>query len=284
MGIVSRASTAAGVGSTRAGRRRKPSTFWRVRDEIPRRLEVILIAVSIVTPLALWALLHELHAFNPIFLPSPVETAKAGWDLARAGDLSRDTSASVSRVFIGFGISLLISIPLGLGMGSFRSIRALFEPMIGLIRYAPATAFTPLFLIWLGIGEAPKIGLVFFGTVFFNTLMIANAVWGVPPELIKVSQTLGAGSASIFRKVIFPYSIPGVIDAARVNMAAAWNLIVVAELIAADNGLGRRIVSAQKFLHVDQIFFVIIVIGVLGVVFDYTLRTLRNRVSPWARE
>jgi NitT/TauT family transport system permease protein len=99
-----------------------------------------------------------------------------------------------------------------------------------------------------------------------------------------VSQTLGAGSASIFRKVIFPYSIPGVIDAGRVNLAAAWNLIVVAELIAAENGLGRRIVSAQKFLHVDQIFFVIIVIGVLGVVFDFTLRMLRNRVSPWARE
>src|SRR5688572_1547418 len=130
MSIVSRGSTAVGLNSTRAGRRAKPTTFWRVRDEIPKRLETILICVSIVTPLILWTVLDAINAFNPIFLPSPIETAKAGYDLATAGDLSRDTSASVSRVFIGFGLSVLISVPLGLGMGTFRSIRALFEPMI----------------------------------------------------------------------------------------------------------------------------------------------------------
>jgi NitT/TauT family transport system permease protein len=84
--------------------------------------------------------------------------------------------------------------------------------------------------------------------------------------------------------VIFPYAVPGIIDAARVNLAAAWNLIVVAELIAADEGLGFRIVRAQKFLHVDQIFVAIVVIGVLGVVSDIILKTLRNRVAPWSQE
>ena len=105
---------------------------------------------------------------------------------------------------------------------------------------------------------------MFLGTVFFNTLMIANVVWQVPSELIRVSQTLGAGSASVFRKVIFPYAVPGVIDTARVNLAAAWNLIVVTELFAADEGLGFRIVRSQKFLHIDQIFVAIAVIGLLG--------------------
>src|SRR5688572_9448824 len=127
MGIVSRASTgAAEVKTARAARRRRPSTFWRVRDDIPRRLELLLICVSIVTPLVLWTVLDLINAFNPIFLPSPIETVRAGYDLIKAGDLTRDTSASVSRVFIGFGISVLISIPLGLAMGSFRSMRALF--------------------------------------------------------------------------------------------------------------------------------------------------------------
>lgn len=271
-------------GVARARRHRRPSTFWRVRDEIPRRLELALMAGSCLAPLLVWTLLDAFDAVNPIFLPSPLRTASAAYELLASGILLNDTAASTERVFIGFGIAVLISVPLGLAMGTFRSIRALFEPMIGLVRYAPATAFVPLLLIWLGLGEQPKIALVVIGTVFFNTLMTANAVWQVPGELIKVSQTLGAGSGSVLRKVIFPYAVPGMIDSARVNLAAAWNLIVVSELIAADEGLGFRIVRSQKFLHVDHIFVAIVVIGVLGVSCDLLLRMFRNRVAPWSQE
>jgi NitT/TauT family transport system permease protein len=265
-------------------RRRGQPRFWRVRDEIPRRLELALIVTSVVLPLAIWTILAVTESVNPIFLPSPTDTAGAAYDMLQSGDLARDTSASAARVAIGFGIAVAISVPLGLAMGTFRSIQALFEPMIGLIRYAPATAFVPLLLIWLGLGEQPKIALVVLGTVFFNTLMTANVVWQVPSELIKVSRTLGAGSGSIFRKVIFPHAVPGIFDAMRVNLAAAWNLIVVAELIAADQGLGFRIVRAQKFLHIDQIFVALVVIGLLGVTSDFLLRTLRNRLAPWSQE
>jgi len=268
----------------RARRKGKPSVFWRVRDDIPWRLELVLAGVSLALPLIAWSLLYVSHAVNPIFLPSPVAAARAGYELLSSGELVNDTSASVQRVFLGFGLAVLISVPLGLAMGTFRSIRALFEPMIGLIRYAPATAFVPLLIIWLGLGEQPKIALVLIGTVFFNTLMTANIVWQVPSELIKVSRTLGAGSAVVFRKVIFPHAVPGIIDSARVNLAAAWNLIVVAELFAAQEGLGYRIVRAQKFLHIDQIFVVIVVIGVLGVLSDIALRMLRNRLAPWSQE
>ncbi len=268
----------------KARRKRKQSIFWRVREEIPRPLERGLIAASLVAPLAFWTLLYLSGTVNPIFLPSPWATAEAAYEMATAGTLATDTWASASRVYLAFGIVLLISVPLGLAMGSFRSIRALFEPSIGLIRYAPATAFVPLLLIWLGLGEQPKIALVVLGTVFFNTLMTANVVWQVPTELIKVSRTLGASSGTIFRKVIFPHAIPGMIDAARVNLAASWNLVVVAELIAADSGLGMRIIRAQKFLQIDQIFVAIVVIGVLGVAVDFALRTLRNRLAAWSQE
>jgi NitT/TauT family transport system permease protein len=267
-----------------ASRRRGQPRFWRVREEIPRRLEVTLIVLSLLAPLAIWSLLAYTNSVNPIFLPSPSAVAGAASDMLRSGDLLRDTSASTTRVFLGFGIAVAISVPLGLAMGTFRSIQSVFEPAIGLIRYAPATAFVPLLLIWLGLGEPPKIALVVIGTVFFNTLMTANVVWQVPSELIKVSRTLGAGSGSVFRKVIFPYALPGIFDAMRVNLAAAWNLIVVAELIAADSGLGFRIVRAQKFLHIDQIFVALVVIGILGVTSDLLLRTLRNRLAPWSQE
>jgi NitT/TauT family transport system permease protein len=285
--LVLKPAVAAETGETPLPSRRRRSrrgVFWRVRDEIPRSLELPLVAVSLALPLLLWSAIYYSGAVGELILPSPVATAEAGYEMVASGILFTDAWSSVSRVAVGFGISLAVSVPLGLAMGTFRSVRALFEPAISLIRYAPATAFTLLLIFWLGVGEEPKVALVFVGTVFFNTLMTANVVWQVPSELIRVSQTLGAGSATVFRKVIFPYAVPGMIDTARINLAAAWNLIVVAELIAADSGLGVRIVRAQKFLNIDQIFVAIAVIGLLGIAADLTLRTLRNRVAPWSQE
>jgi NitT/TauT family transport system permease protein len=263
---------------------RRPSTFWRIRDDLPPSLRISLVIISMLLPLAIWIAIDASGRVNEIFLPSPLEVLTAGREMLSSGQLEGDAWASVRRVAIGFGLALLISIPLGLAMGTFKSVESLFEPAIGLIRYMPATAFVPLLLIWLGLGEEPKIALIVIGTVFFNTLMTANVVWQVPSELIKVSRTLGADAFTVFRKVIFPCAIPGVIDAARVNLAAAWNLIVVAELLAADEGLGFRITRAQRFLHIEQIFVVLIVIGLLGLAADIALRMLRNRIAPWSQE
>ena len=263
---------------------KKPSPFWRFREEVPFRLKWTLLVISSIAPIAAWIILYQTHTVNEIFLPSPWDVIDSGQRLISNGSLWDDAAASLRRVAIGFGISILISIPLGLAMGSFRSIQHLFEPMIGFVRYMPATAFVPLLLIWLGLDEAPKIALIFIGTVFFNTIMVANLVWSVPTELVKVSYTLGASTRTVFAKVIFPHAVPGMFDTARVNLAAAWNLIIVAELLAATEGLGFRIVRAQRFLNIDQIFFVLIVIGIIGVTFDISLRVMRNKVAPWSQE
>jgi len=263
---------------------RAPSRFWQVREDIPVRWRWILGAASFVVPLLVWYALAASGSVNPIFLPSPLEVVRAAPRMITEGGLLQDTWVSSRRVLLGFGAAVAISVPLGLAMGTFRSVQALFEPVISFIRYAPATAFTSLFLIWLGLDEAPKVSLIIWGTVFFNTLMTANIVWSVPSELIKVSFTLGANSWTVFRKVIFPYAIPGMIDAMRVNVAAAWNLIVVAELFAATEGLGFRIVRAQKFLQTDQIFVVLLTIGLIGLASDLALRMLRDRLAPWSQE
>lgn len=264
------------------GKRR--SDFWRIRGELSTSLNVMLVSASLLAPLALWLALRQTGAVNPIFLPNFAEVFSSAKEMLSNGQLAADTWASSRRVFIGFGIAIAISVPLGLAMGSFKSINALFEPFIGFVRYMPATAFVPLLLIWLGLGEGPKIALIALGTVFFNTLMIGNTVWQVPSELIRVAFTLGAGNTAVFRKVILPYALPGIIDAARVNLAAAWNLIVVAELVAADEGLGVRIFRAQRFLRTEEIFALLLVIGALGFTSDFVLRTLRNRLAPWSQE
>src|SRR4051812_14246121 len=138
-------------------RRGKPSTFWRIRDDIPRWLELGLMGASALLPLIIWTALNVTHAVNPIFLPRVDKVIMAGYDMLSSGELLTDTLASSQRVAIGFSISLLIAVPLGLAIGTFRTMRALFEPVIGMVRYAPATAFVPLLLIWLGLGETSKI-------------------------------------------------------------------------------------------------------------------------------
>lgn len=274
--------------SARRPRRRRaarpPATgFFRLREDIPDRLRRPLVLASIALPFLVWTLLSATHAVKPLFLPSPAAVARAFGDLASSGLLWSDASATLTRVGISFALVVVVSVPLGLAMGTFPSMRAIFEPMIGFVRYMPAPAFIPLLIVWLGFGESAKITLLFIGTVFFNTVMSADVAAQVPKELINASYTLGARRWAVVRKVVIPHSVPGLINAMRVNIAATWNLVVVAELIAAQEGLGYRITRAQRFLQTDQIFAVLIVIGILGVASDVIFRVLRNAVAPWAR-
>jgi NitT/TauT family transport system permease protein len=259
----------------------RPARLFAIRTPVSRRARGILTVLSILVPLVAWQVLSMVVDGSPDYLPSPAQAVQAGWEMARTGQLWTDTWASVQRVMEGFGIAVLISVPLGIVMGSFAAGNAALEPFVGMVRYLPAAAFTPLLLIWLGLEEAPKLTLIAVGTVFFNTLMTADVVRQVPRALIDVSYTLGARRGEVLRKVIIPHSLPGMIDAVRVNFAAAWNLLVVAELLAAEAGLGFRIARAARFVHVEQIFAVLIVIGVIGVLTDVSLRLLRDRVGRW---
>lgn len=268
----------------RPTRRATPSAgFWQLRKPITPRLRRILMVTSALAPLLAWLVLSGTGAVSPLFLPSPAAVVRAFSKLVSSGAMGHDLAASLRRVGIGFALVVVISVPLGLAIGTFPAVQALFEPLIGLLRYMPATAFIPLLIIWLGLGESSKIALLVIGTVFFNTLMSADAASLVPTELIDASYTLGASKWVVLRKVIFPHAIPGLIDAMRVNIAATWNLVVVAELVAGQEGLGYRIARAQRFLQTDQIFAVLIVIGLIGVTIDLAFRALRNGLAPWAR-
>jgi NitT/TauT family transport system permease protein len=281
---------AATVRSTRTGwsalpRRRPPRPtpqLFAIRSPLSRRARWTLMALSILGPLAAWWALSVSGFVEPAhYLPTPAATFSAGLEMFRTGQMFTDAWATVQRVLLGFGLAIVLSVPLGIIMGSFRSGTALAEPVIGLMRYLPATAFIPLLIIWLGLNEPPKVALIFLGTFFFNTLMTADVVRGVPIGLIDVSYTLGSRVGEVVRKVIIPHSLPGMIDAVRVNAAAAWNFVIVAELIAPDAGLGYRIKRLERFTQIDRIFAVLVVIAVLGLVIDILLRILRDRVGRW---
>ncbi|SMD24066.1 ABC transporter permease [Kibdelosporangium aridum] len=262
--------------------RPKPSSsLLSIRKPISHTTRLTLLVLSFVIPLLAWVVLSATQAVPETFLPGPVATFQAGLEMAQDGTLFTDLWDTVQRILYGFGLAVLVSVPIGIVMGTFMAGNALFEPFLSMMRYLPASAFIPLMMIWLGVGEEPKIAVLFLGTVFFNTFMTADVVRSVPRQLINVSYTLGARRNEVLRKVIIPHSVPGIIDAIRVNIAAAWNLVVVAEVVVSTTGLGRRIMQSQRFLETDQIFAILILIGICGVIIDIALRFLRNRIGRW---
>lgn len=259
-----------------------PSVFWRIAEDIPQPLRWTLSVLSIAFPFLLWLVISNAGVVDKLFLPTPAQVLQALVELWTKEELAKDILFSLFRVGSGFFLAALVSIPLGTLMGTFPSIRAIFEPLIGLVRYMPASAFIPLLILYFGIGELPKVLLIFIGTLFFNTLMVMDAVKFVPKELIETTYTLGGKRLQVLLQVISPFILPNIIDAARVNMAASWNLVIVSELVAATEGLGRKITVAQRFLKTDQIFAGVIVIGLIGLLIDLLFRLLQRTVCKWS--
>lgn len=262
----------------------QPSVFWRLAEDIPRPLYIALTITSIALPLLLWWLATTFGNIDPKFLPSPGKVLEAFGRLWSTRELLKDTVASLWRVGVGFLLASLLSIPVGVLMGSFPSIRALLEPLFGLMRYMPAPAFIPLLILYLGIGEEPKITLIFIGVFFFNSLMVMDTVKFVPKDLIEATYILGGNRWQTLTQVIFPHVLPGILDACRINLAAAWQLVIVSELIASTEGLGRRISVAGRFLRTDEIFVGLIVIGVIGLCFDLLFQYVLRVTCKWSSQ
>ncbi len=262
----------------------RPTVFWRLAEDIPKPLQTGLMITSIALPLLLWWAVTTFANIDPKFLPSPADVLHAFGRLWSTRELLKDTVASLWRVGVGFIFAAALSIPVGILMGSFPSIRALLEPIFGLMRYMPAPAFIPLLILYLGIGEEPKIMLIFIGVFFFNSLMVMDTVKFVPKDLIESTYILGGNRWETLTQVILPHVLPGIIDACRINLAAAWQLVIVSELIAATEGLGRRISVAGRFLRTDEIFVGLIVIGIIGLAFDLLFQYLLRVSCHWASQ
>ena len=259
-----------------------PTVFWRLAEDIPKSLSLGLTIASIAIPLLIWWLVTQFASIDPKFLPSPGLVWAAALRMGQSGELWQDTIASLWRVGIGFSLSMLVAIPIGILMGSFASIRASLEALFGLIRYMPAPAFIPLLIIYQGIGEEPKITLIFMGTFFFNSLMVMDTVKFVSKDLLEATYMLGGNRRQTLTTVIFPLVIPGILDACRINLAAAWQLVIVAELVAATEGLGRRISVAGRFLRTDEIFVDLIVIGLIGLMLDLLFQYAIRVICRWS--
>lgn len=252
--------------------------------EIPKTLYSFAGFITFIIFLAVWSVLSYGGIVNPLFLPTPTDVLVTAVDLFRQGDILSDIGISFSRVLIGFLVAALIGIPLGILMGSLRIMEGAFEPFIGFIRYMPASAFIPLFILWIGLGEPEKMGVIFFGTFFQLTLMVMDVTKNVQNDLVDVSYTLGAKKAQVFTKVILPASLPGIVDTLRITFGWAWTYLVVAEIVGASSGLGYMIMQASRFLQPDKIIVGILIIGLLGLITDIIFKAIYRASFSWMRK
>lgn len=255
--------------------------FLLPKVDISQGMYLALSAFSFVLLLAAWSALTYSGIVPPLFLPAPDQIVESAVLLFTEFNLLEDITASVLRVTAGFLLAALIGVPLGILMGSLKICEAFFEPMLGFIRYMPASAFIPLFILWLGIGESEKIAVIFFGTFFQLSLMVMDVTKNVSADLIDTSYTLGVTPRGVFRRIILPASLPGIVDTLRITFGWAWTYLVVAEIVAAGSGLGYMIMQSQRFLKTSHIIVGIVVIGVIGIVIDVCFKWLQMRLFPW---
>jgi NitT/TauT family transport system permease protein len=257
--------------------------MWTIRGSIPPRRYLLIAAGSFALCMAVWWSVTAMAWIDPLFLPGPgaVWTRLFGWAMTR--DLANDVGISLYRVSAGFLLSAAAALPLGLAIGAYQPLRACFEPLLEFARYLPAVAFVPLLLLWLGIGESAKIGVIFIGTFFQMVIMICEDVARVPMPQIEAARTMGATDAEVVFRVLLRSALPSMVDTLRITLGWAWTYLVVAELVAADSGLGYAILKAQRFLQTDRMFVGILLIGIIGLACDQVLRGVHRALFPWSR-
>jgi NitT/TauT family transport system permease protein len=259
---------------------RGPS-LWSIRAAMGRRLYWSFALAGLVLPLACWWALSNAGLVDKVFMPTPADVWSRVVAWATEDGLLADTAISIYRVTAGWLLSALLALPLGLLIGTFRPVQALLEPLTDFIRYMPAVAFIPLVMLWVGIDESSKIAIIFIGTFFQMVLMVAEDVRRVPGQQIEAAQTLGATRGEVIRMVLLQGAKPAVLDTLRITMGWAWTYLVVAELVAANSGLGYAILKAQRFLQTDKIFAGILIIGLIGLIIDQLFRWLHRIAFPW---
>ena len=240
-------------------------------------------AVGFASLFVIWHL-AAVYVVSSVLFPAPAVVFRKGVTLVRTGVLLEHLSASVQRILAGFLAGSALGIPIGLTMGSFGPARKLLEPYTEFLRFIPSVAMITVAVIWFGIGEASKIFLIIYTTIFIVILNTAAGVSAIAPNKIRAAQALGATRAQIFLHVALPATVPYILTGMRLAMANSFTTIVAAELIAANEGLGKMLWDGRMFMLVDDIFVSLVTLGLLGFVVDRMFRwgiyTFAGKYSP----
>ena len=230
---------------------------------------------------AAWAAATLTGAISRTFLADPITMLRDGWDLFARYDFATDIGMTIWRVLGGFVMASIIAVPLGILMGAFTPVEALFEPFVSFARYLPASAFVPLLILWAGIGETQKLLVIFIGSVFQLILMVAGTVAQTRRDLVEAAYTLGSTPGGVIRRVLLPANAPEIAEILRLVLGWAWTYVIVAELIGSSSGIGHMIVDSQALLATGQMIFGIISIGVIGLISDLAFKAANRALFAW---
>lgn len=242
---------------------------------------VLVLAVAV----GIWALLASARVFPSVALPTPASVWSSFIMVATKGYLNKtlgdDVLYSVVRVAVGFVGAVVLGVPIGLLMAESKLVHRVVDPFLQLGRPVPPLAYIPLFVVWFGLGELPKILLILVGTIPIIIISTIGGVRNIPAERYQVARCLGAKRYQLFWRVTLPSTLPEVFTGMKVGIGIAWSTLVAAELIAASVGLGWVVEQAASELQTGIVIAGIIVIGILGYIMEFGIRLLERAVVPW---
>jgi NitT/TauT family transport system permease protein len=237
--------------------------------------------VALVGLVVLWEVVTRVGVVSPLFLPSPLGVLAEGWDMARSGQLLVHLGRSLERLAWGFAVGALAGIGVGVAVGFFSLADAVVQPVIAATFPIPKIALLPLLILWLGIGEASKVAVVALGVFFPMAINTYAGVRQADPVLIRAAVSFGAGRWSVIRKVILPSALPMVFAGLRLGAGIALLLLVAAEQIAADAGIGFLILQSGNLMETTRLMVGIVVLSLLGVLSTWGLAGLERLVIRW---
>jgi NitT/TauT family transport system permease protein len=253
-----------------------------------------------VVLLIVWEALTQSGFINPQILPAPSQVLLRWIDYLKpleqydpanmsylawffSGELPHDALASIIRVVGGFGIGAGLALPLGLLMGGSALFYQLMNPLVQLLRPIPPIAYIPLAILWFGLGNPPAFFLISLGAFFPVLMNTISGVRTVDEIYIRAARNLGASGATLFLRIILPAATPHILTGLRVGIGVAFIVVIVAEMIAVNNGLGFRILEAREFMWSDKIIAGMITIGLLGLAIDTCMDRINRYLLRWHR-
>lgn len=255
--------------------------LFAFRAPLSRSARAAISIGSCVVVLVVWQVAASAGAIDPLFLPSPVAVFSTLWDMTLKGQILNNAAISLWRILAAFALSAIMAIPIGMLMASYRPINAALEPIIDFIRYLPTPALVPISIIWFGVGEETKIFLLWLGTFFQLVLLVVDDMNRVPQEYIETATTLGASQPAILTDVAWPAMLPSLVDNLRITLGWCWTYLIIAEIVAADSGLGFVIWTARRYMQTDQVMAGVMAIGLIGLATDQALRYLHRKLFSY---
>jgi NitT/TauT family transport system permease protein len=237
--------------------------------------------IAMLAVLAIWQAAGSTGLVNSLFLPTPLSILRALWQLAVSGALWQHLYASLFRIGTGWVIGTIAGVATGFAIGLFNHARAIGITFISALFPIPKIALLPLLILWLGIGEEPKIATIALGVFFSTAISVYSGVDAVPRNLIRMAQSFNVRFATIVRRVIWPGALPSILAGFRISASVALLLVVSAEMIGADRGIGAFVLQAGNLMQTDQLLAGVVILSVFGLAIGKLINWLETRLLHW---